>query len=674
MAKVVILAVLSLSSLSLLGQSEPLSTRDSIHTFYDQLFETLEENFLYSKSVNWEEIKPFIKNEALQKDSLQAALSLCPTLFDTIKGDHLMVFAGENYYQSNLKKQLSKEQFSENFLSIYTEENPFEVKVIDEQYGYIFIPGMLLLNATRPELDSVSQEIYDAVIQIDTTQNIKGWIIDLRLNIGGNSNVMLAGLYHLLGDNTVNLGLNADQHLKYRSGLYQGALHENHQVLTKVQNVITPKTEVPVALITGVMTASAGEFVALGFRGRKNVQIIGEESYGFLTANDLFELPFDITAAITLSYGTDRTMNYTKTIIPDVPISKKDNFTDLMKDENVKAAMEFIDNCGSSYDNFAFNYNDIKYNGFIELPNQKARGMIVLIPGHGPTDFGEGADYSELRHFFKENGFAVCFWDKAGCGQSEGIYDHNQSIESSAKEAMAAIAKIKNLNIPGSNQIGLWGISRAGWICPLIIEQDASIAFWISVSGTDQFENSRYMLEANLRAENRSKSEINLLMREWDHYQKVLVRGGESLEDFLNAIPNLMKDPYFNANNFQFTEEVFKAVQDAYQNNGTNYDDSTNLAIMVNDFEHKLSRIDIPVLAIFGEKDTQIDWKKTQSFYEKTIGNNSKADLTIKTFPNGNHTIQKCESGGINENLEKFGYATCDSYYDVMLMWLNKLY
>ena len=331
------------------------------------------------------------------------------------------------------------------------------------------------------------------------------------------------------------------------------------------------------------------------------------------------------------------------------------------------------DSIFSQANSFEFEYRDIKYRGSIELPNQKARGLIVLIPGHGPTDFIEGAEYNELRSFFNESGFTVCFWDKAGCGKSEGSYDHNQSIESSAEEALAALSKLKSLNVPGSQQMGLWGISRAGWICPLIIEKDPSIAFWISVSGTDQFENSRYMLEANLRVEGRSEAEINVLMDEWDHYQKILVRGGESLEDFLKAIPNLMKDPYFNPNNFQFTEEVFTAVQNAYQNNGASYDDSTNLSIMVKDFESKLRSLDIPVLAILGEKDSQVDWKKTQILYEKTIGSNSKADLSIRTFPNGNHTIQKCESGGINENLEKFGNAVCDGYYDAMLMWLNKL-
>ncbi|MEO0470761.1 MAG: alpha/beta hydrolase, partial [Bacteroidota bacterium] len=125
--------------------------------------------------------------------------------------------------------------------------------------------------------------------------------------------------------------------------------------------------------------------------------------------------------------------------------------------------------CQVSHQNFEFEYHDIRYTGRLELTKQKAKGLIVLIPGHGPTDFVEGEDYRELRNAFTESGFTVCFWDKAGCGKSEGVYDHNQSIENSAKEALAAISKIKRLNVPGSDQIGLWGISRAGWICPLII-------------------------------------------------------------------------------------------------------------------------------------------------------------------------------------------------------------
>ncbi|MEO1625991.1 MAG: alpha/beta hydrolase, partial [Bacteroidota bacterium] len=116
-------------------------------------------------------------------------------------------------------------------------------------------------------------------------------------------------------------------------------------------------------------------------------------------------------------------------------------------------------------EDFRFEYDDIAYSGFVERPEQTPKGLIVLIPGHGSTDFVSGGEYGELIGLLSRNGFAVGVWDKAGCGQSEGTYDHNQSLESSAEEALAAIAKLREMNVPGSHQIGLWGISRAGWVC-----------------------------------------------------------------------------------------------------------------------------------------------------------------------------------------------------------------
>ncbi|NQZ45738.1 MAG: alpha/beta hydrolase [Flavobacteriaceae bacterium] len=320
-----------------------------------------------------------------------------------------------------------------------------------------------------------------------------------------------------------------------------------------------------------------------------------------------------------------------------------------------------------------FDYNDVTYDGSIEIPAGKTKGLIVLIPGHGPTDFVAGAEYGGLRDYFTQIGYAVAFWDKAGCGKSGGTYNHQQSIDSSVEEALVALGKIRSMPVKGSERIGLWGISRAGWICPLLLAKNPSLAFWISVSGTDQFENSRYMLQANLKIEGRTEPEIAQLMKEWDHYQKVLVNGGESLDVFMDAIPNLMNDPYFNADGFAFTEASFKAVQGFYQNGDTQYHPTTNLAIMVEDFDSLLRKIDLPVLAICGEKDSQIDWRSTLALYRQTIGINPKADLSVKTFANGNHTMQQCETGGINEDLSKFGYAQCKGYYEAMGQWLEAL-
>ena len=319
------------------------SVKDSIHIFYDQLFEELEANFLYRDEVDWPQIKSYIKGEALNEETFEASLNFSSTLFDTIRGDHLLLFSEKYSYGSTLKKQLSQEQFSRSLLELYSKEHAFHIKLLEGDYGYVFIPGMLLLHETQEQLDSVSQKIYDAVVDLDTRHPIKGWIIDLRLNIGGNSNVMLTGLYHLLGNGTNNLSLDANKHLKMRAGMVDGAYYQNHEIINRVDIRETPKADIPVALITGLMTASAGEFVVLGFKGRKNSVVIGEETYALTTSNDLFPLPFNTKAAITISYGTDRTGVFTKSIHPDIRVSKGDNFEDLSKDENIIEAIKFID-------------------------------------------------------------------------------------------------------------------------------------------------------------------------------------------------------------------------------------------------------------------------------------------------------------------------------------------
>ncbi|MCB0629904.1 MAG: acyl-CoA thioester hydrolase/BAAT C-terminal domain-containing protein [Saprospiraceae bacterium] len=88
-------------------------------------------------------------------------------------------------------------------------------------------------------------------------------------------------------------------------------------------------------------------------------------------------------------------------------------------------------------------------------------------------------------------------WIHCG-GNSEGTYEHLQSVQSSASEAVAAIEELQKRKIPGSAKIGLWGISRGGYICPLIIQAYPQIAFWISVSGTDGLNSWDYMFKSDI--------------------------------------------------------------------------------------------------------------------------------------------------------------------------------
>lgn len=326
-------------------------------------------------------------------------------------------------------------------------------------------------------------------------------------------------------------------------------------------------------------------------------------------------------------------------------------------------------------ESFEFVHNGKKLSGLLDLPTgQKPTSIVLIIQGYGKSNIVEGNWYYDLRSNFVKLGIACVIWDKPGCGKSEGDFDINQTVQSSADETISAIKEIERKNIAGSNKIGLWGISRAGWICPLVIQQYPKISYWISVSGTDDKENFGYLLETNLRIEGRSETEIQLLVSEWKRGSDIFRKGG-TFAIYEKATYNLRKDSFWIfLNSSSETEESYLSKQKKFISEGHKFDKKTGLMIYVPNFRKTLMKIQCPVLAIFGEKDANINWRQTITLYKETIGKKTKANLTIKTYPDCNHNLKSCKTGGLKETIENNNkyQPTCDGYFDAMSLWLKK--
>lgn len=314
--------------------------------------------------------------------------------------------------------------------------------------------------------------------------------------------------------------------------------------------------------------------------------------------------------------------------------------------------------------------------GLLSSPaSGSADALVIIVHGYGKTNVIDQEWYREFRARLAGIGVASFVWDKPGSGRSEGQFDANQPVASSADEVVVAAQFLRAIDAPGAEQIGLWGVSRAGWIAPLALARDEELAFWISVSGVDDKESFGYLLESNWRLSGYSEKRIDRLLAQWKDGNRAVVEGKDYAE-VLELTRDYRADPFVLdvvGGEQAISELVFDRQQKTWQELAPTVDPSTGLMIYVDDFATVLSSVNVPVLALFGEKDLTVDWRAAKSLYEQTIGQNPNASLRIKTFPDGNHNLHRSKTGGYHETLEILREPRMVAgYYETVLRWLEE--
>ena len=104
---------------------------------------------------------------------------------------------------------------------------------------------------------------------------------------------------------------------------------------------------------------------------------------------------------------------------------------------------------------------------------------LVLVHGSGVEDREYILPHA---HFLVRHGIAVLGYDKRGVGGSTGDW-RTATFEDLASDVVAAVAYLRTRPDIDTAQIGLLGVSQAGWVMPLAAVRDPKLAFLISISG-----------------------------------------------------------------------------------------------------------------------------------------------------------------------------------------------
>jgi carboxyl-terminal processing protease len=204
--------------------------------------------------------------------------------------------------------------------------------VIPENVGYVRVPGFSDLDGTGSL--PFAEAIQDSIRRQDRP-DLRGWIIDLRGNTGGNMWPMLAGVGPILGNGIAGYFISPDS-TEQVWGYAAGASEIDNFPLVELAepyNLMNPQPRV--AVLLDQVVASSGEAIAIAFRGRENTRSFGQATCGQSTANRGFNLSNGGNLFLTVSYMADRNRNrFGVPVEPDV-------LTD-SGEATVEAAVEFL--------------------------------------------------------------------------------------------------------------------------------------------------------------------------------------------------------------------------------------------------------------------------------------------------------------------------------------------
>ena len=195
-------------------------------------------------------------------------------------------------------------------------------QIVSERFAYLAVPGFA--GGTPLDQAQFADALQSGIRALDLSTTC-GWILDLRLNTGGNLWPMLAGLGPLLGEGELAASVYPDESRRaiwYRQG--RAGFGDYVQLRVAAPHSLHDATA-PLAVLLGARTASSAEVLVAAVRGRAGTRTFGAPTRGLSAGNRTFELADRAALVLTVAATSDRTGRIDLgPIDPDEPVDARD--------------------------------------------------------------------------------------------------------------------------------------------------------------------------------------------------------------------------------------------------------------------------------------------------------------------------------------------------------------
>ncbi len=275
----------------------------------------------------------------------------------------------------------------------------------------------------------------------------------------------------------------------------------------------------------------------------------------------------------------------------------------------------------------------------------------LLITGSGPQDRDETIfahkPFLVIADALTRRGVAVLRYDDRGVAESTGSSTKATSADF-ADDALAGIAYLKSRRDVDPNRIGIIGHSEGGIIAAMIAAETPSLAFIVMLAGTgvpgddivrkqlvDVLKSTGADAAAVKKAVDFQSTALDIAEREIDPRvadAKLRKLGEDVLKDEPDEIRTRMK-PILDQQLGMLVSPWFRYF-------------------LAFDPGPALSKTRCPVLALNGEKDTQVDASVNLTAIRAALGHGKNPDATTRALPGLNHLFQPCKTGSPQEYVQ----------------------
>jgi pimeloyl-ACP methyl ester carboxylesterase len=263
----------------------------------------------------------------------------------------------------------------------------------------------------------------------------------------------------------------------------------------------------------------------------------------------------------------------------------------------------------------------------------------LLIVGSGPHDRDEALanhrPFLVLADHLTRKGIAVLRYDKRGIGKSTGSADKATTLDLAA-DAQAALAYLKTRKEIDPAKIALIGHSEGAMIAPLIAVQSKDVACVVllaapATKGQDTLLNQSELIG---RAGGLTDEQLTASL-DFDQAAYDLVRAEKDsagLHDKLNAL--VKESGMAAAMTPAVLEPQLRMMESPWFRFFLDYDPLPNL-----------KALQVPVLALYGQKDLQVPAKPNLALLKQALQDAGNKDADVRELPDLNHLFQHAYSG-----------------------------